>query len=165
MSTKAIFHPAGGGETLDVLGTPMTFLATADDTGDAYEVVVVQAGPGGEPVPHRHPWQEFYLVLEGTLEVQIGARTHTAGPGSFVTIPSRALHSFRVLGEGARFLHVSMGRGAVDAFREYHELVPHAPGPDDAVALLEINRRHGVELDEATTSLLEAVAAAAVVAS
>lgn len=146
MKTRATFVPAGAGEQLDVLGTPMTFLATAADTAGAYEVVVMDAEAGGEPLAHRHPWEEFYFVLDGVLEVQVGARRHTAEPGAFVTIPARSVHSFVVTSERARFLHVSMGRAATAAFREYHETAPGTPEPDDIPALLSVNQRHGVEV-------------------
>lgn len=146
MTTRATFVPADAGEHLDVLGTPMTFLATAADTASAYEVVVIEADGSGESLPHRHPWEEFYFVLDGTLEVQVGARRHTATPGSFLTIPARALHSHVVTSGRARFLHVSLGSGATAAFREYHATAPGVPDPADIPALLAVNERHGIEV-------------------
>lgn len=146
MKTRATFVPSDAGERLDVLGTPMTFLATAADTASAYEVVVVEADASGETLAHRHPWEEFYFVLEGTLEVHVGARSHVASPGAFVTIPARAVHSFVVTSGRARFLHVSLGSGATAAFREYHATSPGAPEPSAIPALLEVNQRHGIEV-------------------
>src|SRR4051812_12498564 len=89
MTTVAKFLTDGDGEVVDVLGSAITFLATGADPAGTYEVVVVEATSGGEPIPHRHPWQEFYLVLEGTMEVQVGGRRHQAAAGSFITIPPR----------------------------------------------------------------------------
>lgn len=146
MSTRALFHQADEGDRLEVLGTHVTVKVTADATDGAYEVVVVDSGPGGDAVPHRHPWQEFYFLLEGTVEVQVGARSHRFGPGGMVTIPPRALHAFNVLSQSARFLHVSAGHGATAMFRDYAERVPHAPTIDDLGAVLEIGSRHGIEL-------------------
>lgn len=146
-TTRALALADHEGETLDVLGSTMLLKATAEQTGGTYEVVLVEAGPGGDIVPHRHPWEEFYFVVDGTLEVQVGRRIHRAGPGSFVTMPPRCLHGFRVLGDRARFLHVSFGPGATATFREYHEVVPHSPGPDDLGPLWDINARHGVEVE------------------
>jgi len=144
--TRATFLPPGSGEHLDVLGSPMELLLTAADTGGQYEVVLVDAAGDGDPLPHRHPWEEFYLVLDGTLDVQIGKRQHVARAGALVTIPAGALHAFTVLSRQARFLHVSIGRGATAAFRDYHLSVPGVPTPEDIPMLLEINRRHGVEV-------------------
>jgi hypothetical protein len=106
----------------------------------------VDADASGEPLAHRHPWEEFYFVLEGTLEVHVGARCHIAGPGAFVTIPARSVHSFVVTAGPARFLHVSFGSGATAAFREYHATSPGAPEPSDIPALLAVNERHGIEV-------------------
>lgn len=146
MATTPIFLTAGDGEHLDVLGSSMTFLATGAQTDDAYEVVVVSADASGEPISHRHPWTEFYVVLDGTLEVKVAGRERLAGPGAFVTIPSMAVHSFEVVSEKATFLHVSIGAGATATFREYNTAVPGTPQPDDVPELLAINERHGVEV-------------------
>jgi quercetin dioxygenase-like cupin family protein len=146
MSTRALFHTADSGDRLAVLGTDVTIKVTADDTNGAYEVVVVDSGPGGDAVPHRHPWQEFYFLLEGRVDVQIGARSHQLEPGGIVTIPPRALHAFNVTSERARFLHVSAGRGATDMFRDFAAKVPHAPTLDDLGAVLEVGARYGIEL-------------------
>ncbi len=146
MSTLALFHGADDGDRLTVLGTEVTVKVTADDTGGAYEVVVVVTGPGGDAVPHRHPWQEFYFLLEGAVDVRIGARSHRLEPGGMVTIPPRALHAFTVLSESARFLHVSAGHGATAMFRDFATHVPHAPTLDDLAAVLDVGSRHGIEL-------------------
>ena len=146
MTTRALFLTDGDGERLDVLGTPMTFLATEAETDGDYEVVIVEADSSGEPLAHRHPWPEFYLVLDGELQIQVGGRQHQAPVGAFVTIPSMAVHSFVVTTERARFLHVSAGKGATAAFRDYHAAVPGVPQPEDIPVLLEINERHGVEV-------------------
>jgi quercetin dioxygenase-like cupin family protein len=146
MTTRATFLPTDDGRRLSVLGTEMTVKASVDDTGGAYEVVVAECGPGGDIVPHRHPWQESYFVLAGTLEVQVGRRLHRAAPGAFLTIPPRALHGFRVLEGPARFLHISIGHGATALFDEYAELVPGEPEIDDLATIIEVNARHGVEV-------------------
>jgi quercetin dioxygenase-like cupin family protein len=145
-TTTARFVDPDQGEQLEVLGTAMQLVATVENTAGTYEVAVVAAGQGGDLIPHRHPWEEFYFVLEGQLEVQVGARHHHAGPGSFVTMPPRALHAYRVLSDGARFLHVSFGRGASAAFRDFAAEVSSSPGLDELPVIMDINRRHGIDL-------------------
>ncbi len=146
--TRAMFVPYADGDQLQVLGSLATVKATSDDTGNAMEWMLIEAGYGGDVIPHRHPWGEAYYMLEGTLEVQIGARRHEASTGDFLMIPPLAVHSFRVLSEPARFLHVSVGAGATAMFRDLHEVTAEAD-PDDPgtfVALLEVVARHGVEV-------------------
>jgi quercetin dioxygenase-like cupin family protein len=130
-----------------VLGSTMTVKAAAEETDGMFEVVVAESPRGSDVVAHRHPWAVSYYILEGCLEVQIGARTHHVGPGDFVTISARAVHGFTVTTDSARFLHVSIGRGATDAFREFDERLPEpGAGPDDISVVLDVAARHGIEL-------------------
>ena len=145
-TTKAKFLGPDDGRHLSVLGGAMTVKATEAETGGAYEVVLVDSGPGGDIVPHRHPWQESYFVLAGTIEVQVGRHLHVAEAGAFVTIPPLAVHGFRVLSDSARFLHISIGHGATALFEDYAERVPGEPSIEDLPAILEVNDRHGVEV-------------------
>ena len=149
MRNRAMFVRSGEGERLRVLGSTMTLKATSDDTGGAMEWVVVESGRGDDVLAHRHPWGEAYYILDGALEVQVGARRHEATVGDFLTIPPRAVHGFRVVSDSARFLHVSIGTGATQAFRDYTQVSPEAPDLSDVEtlsALLEINARHGVDV-------------------
>jgi quercetin dioxygenase-like cupin family protein len=133
---------------LRVLGTDVTLKATVDDTAGAVEWVEIAAERGTVVPPHRHPWAESYYVIEGSLEVQVGARHHVATPGAYVTIPPRAVHGFVVTSDHARFLHVSIGPGATAMFKEYSQSVPDAPDPADPDVLatvVGVGARHGVE--------------------
>jgi quercetin dioxygenase-like cupin family protein len=147
MKTRAIFVPGNDGEHLRALGCDVTIKATVDDTG-AVEWVEITADQGTTVPPHRHPWGESYYVIDGTLEVQVGARHHVGSAGAFVTIPPRAIHGFVVTSDGARFLHVSIGPGATAMFNEYSQAVPEAPDPGDPDALatvVEVGAHHGLE--------------------
>jgi quercetin dioxygenase-like cupin family protein len=146
MATKAMHVASDGGRALRALGTTVRIMATVHDTGGAYEAIVVEADRGGDGVPHRHPWEELYLVLDGTMDVTIGARTHRAAPGDLVTIPARALHTFAVTSDAARFLHLSIGPGASAMFEDFAAVVPEAPGLEDLSAIFQVNERHGIEL-------------------
>jgi mannose-6-phosphate isomerase-like protein (cupin superfamily) len=42
---------------------------------------------------HFHDFDQFYFVLEGTLEIRIGNRKMTAGPKSLVVLPAGTLHA------------------------------------------------------------------------
>ena len=136
----------GEGDAFRVLGSDMQVKANAADTGGAIEVVFVRTPRGADVVAHRHPWAETYYVLDGELEVQLGAQTHRMTAGDFLTIPARAVHGFGVVSEAAQFLHVSLGAGATDAFRELDERLPDPAGPDDVPVMLEVGARHGIEL-------------------
>jgi len=149
MKSRAIFLANGDGEHMRVLGADATVKATADDTAGAVEWVEFTAERGTAVPPHRHAWGESYYIIDGTIEIQVGARHHEATAGAFLTIPPRAVHGFMVTSDSATFLHVSIGPGATAMFTEYSQTVPEAPGPDDLGVLatvLEVGARHGIEL-------------------
>jgi quercetin dioxygenase-like cupin family protein len=149
MSSRVMHVRADEGRRMEVLGSDMCVKATGRDTDGRFDVVEVVSGPGGDIVPHRHPWSELYVVLDGTMDVQIGRRTFTAGPGDLLHIPARALHGFHITSEHARFLHISAGTEAVEVFDEYHAVSPGAPALDDLdaiTAILDVNDRHGIEV-------------------
>ncbi len=51
--------------------------------------------PGGNIEPHLHSFEESFYVLEGTLTLQSGNKTHTLGPGNFGLIATGVGHSWR----------------------------------------------------------------------
>src|ERR1700721_387503 len=55
--------------------------------------------------PHLHSFEESFYVLEGSVAVQIGEKTHALGPGNFGLIPTGVPHSWKNTGRGtARWL-------------------------------------------------------------
>ena len=148
MKSRAIFLADHDGEHLRALGCDLTLKATVADTAGAVEWVEISADQGTVVPPHRHPWGESYYVIDGSLEVQVGARHHVASAGAFVTIPPRAIHGLVVTSDRVRFLHVSIGPGATAMFNEYAQTLPDAPDPADADALaavVEVGAHHGLE--------------------
>jgi mannose-6-phosphate isomerase-like protein (cupin superfamily) len=63
--------------------------------------------PKGAIQPHLHSFEESFYVLEGTLDVQIGDRTESIGPGNFGLIPTGTAHSWKNTGSAtARWLEM-----------------------------------------------------------
>jgi len=145
--SRAIYVERGAGEELSVLGSTATVKATTDDTG-GNEWVLVESQPGGDVPAHRHPWGESYYILDGSLEVRVGARRYIASVGDFLTIPPRAVHSFEVLSDTVRFLHVSVGEGATAMFRDVEATTAgrDLADPETQAAVGEALARHGVEM-------------------
>ena len=145
--TRAIYVESGAGEQFSVLGSTTTVKATTSDTG-GNEWVLVESQPGGDVPAHRHPWGEPYYILDGSLEVQVGARRYIASAGDFLTIPPRAVHSFEVLSDTVRFLHVSVGDGATAMFRDIAATTAgrDLADPETQAAIGEVLARHGVEM-------------------
>ena len=102
---KATVNGPGEGERLEEehrsllvkgLSSELDFLEY--DVGQGYE------GPG----PHYHERHaDSFYVLEGELEFTVDGEKVRAGPGTFVLVPPRVVHSFTNPGPGgARFLNV-----------------------------------------------------------
>ena len=60
-------------------------------------VRLLNVNPGGVgPVPaHSHPDTHFFLVLEGTLELQIDDELYTVPSGSCIEVPTGKTHQLR----------------------------------------------------------------------
>jgi mannose-6-phosphate isomerase-like protein (cupin superfamily) len=111
--------------------------------GGAWSLFEVEAEAGGPP-PHRHLFDELFLVREGALEVLVGERWIGCGPGGQVHVPSWAVHTYRP-GPGGVRMDVLATPAGLERF--FAELAASVPGlPPDPARLLEVMHRHGLEL-------------------
>ncbi len=79
---------------LGIVGDTYTVLLTGDDTNGRFCLIDMLIPPGGGPPPHRHDFEESFIVLDGELEVTFRDTKLTVGPGSTANIPSNAPHQF-----------------------------------------------------------------------
>ncbi|WP_019819559.1 cupin domain-containing protein [Saccharomonospora saliphila] len=123
---SGLIVPPGEGRQLNTEMQEITFKATAAD-GSAISVFEVMVPPGFDVGAHTHQHsQEFFYVLEGTLELLAfepvertgdrwqhwesaeGERVVRAGPGSCMFVPPGCPHAFRnATDEPARMLFQS----------------------------------------------------------
>ena len=92
--------------------TSTYFLATGDQTGEAFTLVDEQA-KRATSVPlhlHRDDMESFY-VIDGEITFYIGDQPGVrATGGSFVHIPGGTVHGFRIESEAARYLILTTPR-------------------------------------------------------
>lgn len=146
--THLVQHTAAGeGTELTAPDAVLTVKIDAGHTDDQYELFEVDAPRGPATPLHRTDWGKAYYVLHGRMVVQIEAEGFDLGPGSSVTIPPGALHTFTVLSPSTRFLVVSM-TGAMGRFHaDLDASVPRGRPIEET--LPEIQRvlgRHGVTM-------------------
>jgi mannose-6-phosphate isomerase-like protein (cupin superfamily) len=80
-------------------------LATADDTGGAFDLVLSNMRRGTEPPPHIHTREhEFFYVLDGALDVYVGNNMFHVGPGECAFFPLGRPHAFIVRSPEIRML-------------------------------------------------------------
>lgn len=115
MTTQVQYTAAGEGVELTAPDAVLTVKIDAGPTGGQYEVFEVDAPRGPATPPHRTGWGQAYYVLHGRMIVQVEDEDFDLAPGSSVTIPPDALHTFTVLSPTTTFLVVSM-TGAMSSF-------------------------------------------------
>ena len=66
----------------------------------AVSVIVIDAPPGSGPKLHRHPYEEVFVIQEGTVTFTAGDGTMEAKGGQVVVVPPGVPHKFVNRGEG-----------------------------------------------------------------
>lgn len=97
---------------------------------------------------HRTGWGKAFYVLQGRMVVQVESEGFDLGPGSSITIPPAALHTFTVLTPSTKFLVVSL-TGAMGRFHaDLDATVPHDRPIEEVAELIpEVLARHDVTID------------------
>jgi len=68
--------------------------------GAHVSLIFVDVGPREGPRPHRHAYEEIFIVLEGNSRFTVGTDTVEARPGQIVIVQPGVPHKFVNSGEG-----------------------------------------------------------------
>jgi quercetin dioxygenase-like cupin family protein len=79
---------------IGLVGDTYTITVAGKDTGDRFCVIDMHIPPGGGPGPHRHDFEETFVLLEGEIEVTFRGNKSTVRAGETVNVPSNAPHQF-----------------------------------------------------------------------
>lgn len=114
--------PAGAGETVHVLVDSATVKVGVEDTAGTLSVLEVALSAGGGVPDHRHARDdETIYVLEGALDVRMGAERLALAVGGCAFAPRGTVHGFTNPGFApARLLLISSP--AVEPQRAFLEL-------------------------------------------
>ena len=66
----------------------------------AVSIIVVDAPPGSGPRLHRHPYEEVFVIQDGTASFTAGDETIEARGGQVVIVPGGVPHKFVNTGRG-----------------------------------------------------------------
>ena len=107
-----------------VVGDVYTILISGKDTNGQYCLIDMQVMPGGGPPPHRHDFEEMFMISEGEIELTFRSEKKNVNAGETVNIPRNAPHNFKNVSDKlAKMLCMCSPAGQDDFFLEVGDLV------------------------------------------
>jgi quercetin dioxygenase-like cupin family protein len=79
---------------IGLVGDTYTITVAGKETNDRFCVIDMHIPPGGGPPPHRHDFEETFILLEGEMEVTFRGENSTVRAGDTINVPSNAPHQF-----------------------------------------------------------------------
>lgn len=79
---------------IGLVGDTYTILLSGEDTAGQYCLIDMHVPPGGGPAPHRHDFEESFMLLEGAIEATFRGQKMTVKAGQTLSIPANAPHEF-----------------------------------------------------------------------
>lgn len=79
---------------IGLVGDTYTITVDGGDTNGRFCVVDMHIPAGGGPGPHRHDFEETFIVLDGEIEATFRGKKSVVGTGETINIPANAPHQF-----------------------------------------------------------------------
>jgi quercetin dioxygenase-like cupin family protein len=91
-----IAHPDADADLphIGLVGDTYTITVSGDDTNGRFCVIDMHVPQDGGPPPHRHDFEETFIVLEGEIEVTFRGNKSTVSEGETIHVPANAPHQF-----------------------------------------------------------------------
>lgn len=135
----------GEGRPIDLGGFRMSVKATRDDTGGSFSLLEADEPAGfGPPLHIHHDAAEAFYVLEGEYIIFLDSREVRCPAGSFIYIPARTPHGFRVGNVASRKLNFYTPAAMVGYFDDLSDATKK--GTVDPEVLSEIALRYSMEV-------------------
>ena len=92
----AIAQPDNDGKSahIGVVGDTYTILLAGKDTAGRFCLIDIHIPPGGGPPPHRHDFEETFILLDGELEFTFRGVKRVVRAGETINVPANAPHQF-----------------------------------------------------------------------
>lgn len=122
---------------IGVVGDTYTILLSGADTNGRFCLIDMHIPPGGGPSPHRHDFEETFILLEGQIEATFRGQKTTVKAGETLNIPAGAPHEFHnVSNQAVRLLCLCAPAGQEEFFAQIGVVLPTRtaapPKPDEA---------------------------------
>jgi quercetin dioxygenase-like cupin family protein len=79
---------------IGLVGDTYTVLLSGKDTAGRFCLIDMHIPPGGGPPPHRHDFEETFILLDGEMEATFRGVESTVKAGETIHIPANAPHQF-----------------------------------------------------------------------
>ena len=104
---------------IGLVGDTYTILLAGKDTAERFCLIDMHIPPGGGPPPHRHDFEETFILLEGEIEATFRGAQSTVIAGETIHIPANAPHQFHnASGQPVRLLCICSPAGQERFFAE-----------------------------------------------
>jgi quercetin dioxygenase-like cupin family protein len=157
LAMKPIFRASGTGPAVWGPGDRYNFLATGEETNNAFFQFEAIVPAGGGPPAHIHSREdESFYVVSGSLEMLLGDKTYLAKAGDFVFIPRGTVHRFKNVSGSTAVQVVTFVPSGME--RYFDEVFPRvadgdvAPPPitDELIKrLVDVAPKYGLEFPPA----------------
>jgi quercetin dioxygenase-like cupin family protein len=104
---------------IGLVGDTYTITVTGEQTAGRFCVIDMHIPPAGGPPPHRHDFEETFILLEGQMEATFRGKKSTVRARETLNIPANAPHQFHnASGEAVRMLCICSPAGQEKFFLE-----------------------------------------------
>ena len=79
---------------IGLVGDTYTIIMNGEATNGRFCVIDMHIPPGGGPPPHRHDFEETFILLEGEMEATFRGKKLIIHAGETLHIPANAPHQF-----------------------------------------------------------------------
>ncbi len=102
---------------IGLVGDTYTVLLNSRDTAGKYCLIDMHVPPGGGPPPHRHDFEETFVLLEGEMVATFRGAKSVVKAGQTVHVPANAPHQFHnESGKAVRMLCICAPAGQEEFF-------------------------------------------------
>ena len=77
---------------IGLVGDTYTTTVTGEETNGHFCLIDMHIPPGGGPPPHRHDFEETFILLEGEMEATFRGKKSIVRAGDTLHIPANAPH-------------------------------------------------------------------------
>src|SRR5450755_2375400 len=104
---------------IGLVGDTYTITVTGEETDGRFCVIDMYIPPGGGPPPHRHDFEETFVLLEGEMTATFRGEKSTVHAGDTLNVPANAPHQFHNSSTGpVRMLCICSPAGQEKFFTE-----------------------------------------------